>query len=89
MNTNLDGIHPKPCPFCGSTRIETREGSTFRWRLAYCADCEAASGEVRVQDQGSWQAANAAVNEWNTRLEYICTCGIRVTPHRCSTDGGF
>jgi hypothetical protein len=21
--------------------------------------------------------------------EYICTCGIRVTPHRCPTDNGF
>ena len=21
--------------------------------------------------------------------EYICTCGIRVTPHKCPTDNGF
>ena len=25
----------------------------------------------------------------NGQSEYICTCGIRVTPHRCPTDNGF
>lgn len=24
-----------------------------------------------------------------TQSEYICTCGIRVTPHRCPTNNGF
>jgi len=24
-----------------------------------------------------------------TQSEYICTCGIRVTPHKCSTNNGF
>lgn len=89
MAAMTEGVHPKPCPFCGSTQIETREGSTFRWRLAYCVDCEATAGEVRVNKQDSWQAANDAVKEWNRRLQYICTCGIRVEPHECKTDGGF
>ena len=57
----------KPCPFCGSTRIETKEGSTFRWRLAYCVDCEATSGEVRVAKQDE-QAAADAMKEWNRRI---------------------
>ena len=25
----------------------------------------------------------------NGQSEYICTCGIRVTPHKCPTDNGF
>ena len=25
----------------------------------------------------------------NGQSEYICTCGIRVTPHRCPTNNGF
>jgi Lar family restriction alleviation protein len=58
----------KPCPFCGSTRIDTKEGSTFRWRLAYCVDCEATSGEVRVTSKDSPQARDAALAEWNRRI---------------------
>ena len=23
------------------------------------------------------------------KSEYICTCGIRVTPHKCPTNDGF
>ena len=38
----------KPCPFCGSTSISIQEGSTFRWMLACCNDCDAKSGEIRV-----------------------------------------
>lgn len=25
----------------------------------------------------------------NEQSEYICTCGISVTPHRCPTNNGF
>jgi Lar family restriction alleviation protein len=63
-----------PCPFCGSTAVATQEGSTFRWRFAYCMECGAQAGEIRVQTLGAgtpaeWQAkANAdAIAEWNRR----------------------
>jgi Lar family restriction alleviation protein len=56
-----------PCPFCGGTQIETKEGSTFRWRLAFCANCEAACGEVRVVAQNSEQAHNDVMAAWNER----------------------
>ena len=34
---------------------------------------------------------NAALREEirAMRSEYICTCGIRVTPHKCLADTGF
>jgi hypothetical protein len=34
---------------------------------------------------------NAALREQlaKAQSEYICTCGIRVTPHKCPTDNDF
>jgi len=60
-------VKPLPCPFCGHTLIETREGSTFRWRLAYCPNCEACAGEVRVLKQDTEQAHDQAIAAWNER----------------------
>jgi Lar family restriction alleviation protein len=63
----------KPCPFCGGTNIETEQGSTFRWEVAYCIDCDAHAGEVRKDtlnddvDVAEQQAALDAVAEWNRR----------------------
>ena len=67
-------IEIKPCPFCGRTNIGVGPGDSFRWMLAYCRECGAQSGEVRVQTLGAgtpeeWNAAGrkAAIEEWNTR----------------------
>lgn len=64
----------KPCPFCGSTDIGAKVGSTFRWWFAYCGSCGAQAGEVRRQTLGEgtneeWDAAAriAALMEWNMR----------------------
>ncbi len=64
----------KPCPFCGGTEITTYEGSSFRWRFAFCNTCGAQSGEVCVQTLGEgtpeeWEAAaiSDALAEWNKR----------------------
>lgn len=64
----------KPCPWCGATKINTHEGSTFRWLAVECAECGARPGEIRVQTIGDgtpekW-AANAqrdAIEAWNGR----------------------
>ena len=65
---------PLPCPFCGHVGLDFREGSTFRWICAECANCGASCGETRVQTIGDgnpldWlESAKAdAVMEWNKR----------------------
>lgn len=72
--TNTTSIAPLPCPFCGSTSVSVKEGSTFRWRIAYCNECDAQAGEVRAQTSGDgrpneWEAAaiDRAIAEWNKR----------------------
>ena len=64
----------KPCPFCGSTSVSTREGTTFRWWLAECNECGATAGEARRQTLGEgtneeWdnQARADALERWNRR----------------------
>lgn len=63
----------KPCPFCGGTTIEVREGSTFRWRYATCLECGAQAGEVRHntlaedQNQARLDSIARAIDEWNIR----------------------
>lgn len=65
---------PLPCPFCGGTSVRTMDGSTFRWRVAYCCNCGAQAGEVRIQTLGNgtkaqWneRAEADAIEEWNKR----------------------
>ena len=67
-------MKPKRCPFCGCVDVGVREGSTFRWRVAYCLNCDAQTGEVRAQTLGDgtkdeWevQACKDAIEEWNKR----------------------
>lgn len=67
-------IEAKPCPFCGGTKVNACEGSTFRWWFAYCESCGAQAGEVRRQtlgpgNPGEWDEAarDDAVTEWNRR----------------------
>ena len=64
----------KPCPFCGDTDIDFREGSTFRWMLAECNNCGATCGEIRLQTCGEgtpsdWRknGENDVIDEWNRR----------------------
>ena len=64
----------KPCPFCGHQGVTVQEGSTFRWRYAFCDGCGAQGGEVRCQTLGEgtpeeWEktAEAAATAEWNER----------------------
>ncbi len=63
-----------PCPFCGNKTIRIEQGSTFRWRRAVCASCEASAGEARIQTAGPGlklaeeRAAHLAILEWNTRV---------------------
>lgn len=61
-----------PCPWCGSTNVAVREGSTFRWRLAEC-ECGATCGEVRHatlakdQAQAELDSTADAMAAWNAR----------------------
>lgn len=64
----------KSCPFCGYSGVNVVEGSTFRWRVAQCNECEARAGEIRIQTTGpgtreEWEqeARIQAIKEWNTR----------------------
>lgn len=64
----------KPCPFCGETDVLIGEGSTFRWRVARCGNCDAQTGDVRIPVIGKdyleqWERVikNLAMAEWNTR----------------------
>jgi len=66
----------KHCPFCGGTRVSIIEGETFRWRHAECAECQATSGNVRIQTTGDgtdeqWEAAAKveAMERWDERHE--------------------
>lgn len=65
---------PKPCPFCGGTKINVIGG--FRWRRAECQECEALAGPVRIQttgpdsqDEREREAASAAIEAWNERTD--------------------
>lgn len=67
-------LPPLPCPFCGDDNISVREGSGFRWRVAFCTGCDAQAGEVRAQTSGpgtpdEWErtATVDAIAEWNKR----------------------
>lgn len=62
-----------PCPFCGGTKIGTKGGSSYRWWLAYCGECGAQAGEVRMatlnkpRDEAEAEAKEEALQEWNKR----------------------
>ena len=46
--------------------------------------------EIRELNQMGFTHKNAAAQKAALDAsEYICTCGIRVTPHKCFTDNGF
>lgn len=66
----------KPCPFCGSTKVQVEDGDTFRWRMTVCQECGAQGPEVRCQTTGEgnmhdWDADARvrAIEEWNKRSE--------------------
>jgi Lar family restriction alleviation protein len=59
-----------PCPFCGSTSIHVVEGSTFKWRVAECAECGARGSEERwiyTETDPDASARARVVTAWNTR----------------------
>ena len=66
-------ITAKPCPFCGGSKIATQEGTTFRWRYAYCEECGAQGPEVRVdtlstdRPAAEAEASRKAIEVWNER----------------------
>ncbi len=75
MSATQEQDEVKPCPFCGATMIGVAEGSSFRYRLAYCR-CGASSPEVRVQTLGEgtkeqWEEAARlkAIVAWNSRYD--------------------
>lgn len=83
--TNVSELKLLPCPFCGGTKIDACEGSSFRWWQAYCAGCGATSGEVRRQTLGEgtnqqWdaQARVDAFAEWNRRAQQNTDSGARI-----------
>lgn len=63
-----------PCPWCGHVGLDFSEGSTFRWRIAECANCGASTGEERIQTLGEgtreeWEAnvRERLIAAWNRR----------------------
>lgn len=75
MNRNIEEIDAliqqaevRPCPFCGCGKVFVEEGSTYRWVLLTCADCDASCGEVRhVLGTPFAETAASLLKEWNTR----------------------
>lgn len=61
----------KPCPFCGSTQEPTvMIGTTHRWIIAVCPDCEARGPEVRrelMKQSPTAQDKSIALGAWNQR----------------------
>jgi Lar family restriction alleviation protein len=60
-----------PCPFCGSTSIHVVEGSTFKWRVAECAECGARGSEERwiyTETDPDASVRARVVTAWNTRV---------------------
>lgn len=75
-----------PCPFCGGTGLDFREGSTFRWLVYSCKSC-GVGAEVRVQTLGDgtptqWraQAELDAIAEWNHRVHLSVIDAARQMP---------
>ena len=56
-----------PCPFCGGTDVSVEEGSTFRWAVAICNNCDAAAPEARAIHGDKKKTQEAALTEWNRR----------------------
>lgn len=74
--TSAKRTEPLPCPFCASTDIDVRTGSTFRWRYVQCMGCGAHAGEIRIQTLGDgtsveWEtdAREKAIAAWNERTK--------------------
>ena len=54
------------------------------------ADCSAAfDRQQEMLDRNAEQIAALRDKLAKEQSEYICTCGIRVTPHKCPTNNGF
>ena len=84
---------------CAVKDCENRMGQGY-FNGFLCSPCHRfVSGEEGVYSQAyrnSRKMIDAAIEmerskkEWvGLTSEYICTCGIRVTPHKCPTDNGF
>ena len=60
-----DLIH---CPFCGSERVELREGVLFNGAV-HCLDCTAdvVFDAVRLVRDGDYDWETAVTERWNTR----------------------
>jgi len=59
-----------PCPFCGGTKIDLSEGTTFRWRYIGCGECGAqmefhSDNRFEPTDETWHDAAEA----WNRRAD--------------------
>ena len=53
-------------------------------------ECSAAFDRQQEQlDRNAEQIATLRDELAKAQSEYICTCGIRVTPHKCPTDNDF
>lgn len=72
--TTAAALLPAPCPFCGGTKLDVCEASTFRWRTAFCLECGAVGPEIRIQTTGEgtraeWEATARAeaIVEWSKR----------------------
>ena len=53
-------------------------------------DCSAAfDRQQEMLDRNAEQIAALRDKLAKEQSEYICTCGIRVTPHKCPTNNGF
>ena len=71
------------CPSCGNRFLQPFVCTICLYNVR---DAEAARPQPEVLEK-----ENAALRETIRAMqsEYICACGIRVTPHKCPADNGF
>ena len=60
----------KPCPFCGAESVVVVEGSTSRWAITECVECEAKGPPTRKEHIAcpiSNLDKQEALDAWNER----------------------
>ena len=77
-------LQPFVCVTCGAQKLHDHTLEALEKKNAELRE------EIRELNQMGFTHKNAAAQKAALDAsEYICTCGIRVTPHKCSTDNGF
>lgn len=70
----------EPCPFCGSTQGSVVAGSTYRWRVYECSECQARGPEEARLDRIGYDAIENEKREAAVRAEALAAWNARNEP---------